>query len=144
MSNRAARSAHNFLVEYSPTSSGLSVPPYPSISGARTRYPARTHGPIWCRQPYLTQIGRSFPCRCHRHSPYVRKSVNAEDSLCCPRRLIVRVIYRLFIDKVIRPSGGELFGAVVEARWVHGVHFYIGRREAQHTMGGRVRTTECY
>lgn len=61
--------------------------------------------------------------------------MNAEDSLCCPRRLDVRVIYRLFIDKVVRPSGGELFGAVVEARWVHGVHFHIGRREAQHTMG---------
>jgi hypothetical protein len=29
---------------------------------------------------------------------------------------------------------------VVEARWVHGVHFHIGRREAQHTVGGRVRT----
>jgi hypothetical protein len=66
--------------------------------------------------------------------------VNAEDSPCCRRRLNVRVTHGLLIDKVIRSSGGELFDAVVEARWVHGVHFHIGRRKAQHTVGGRVRT----
>src|SRR5712672_553101 len=52
-SKRAARSAHSFLVEYSSAARGLSVPPYPSISGTTTRYPACTQGPIWYRQPYL-------------------------------------------------------------------------------------------
>jgi hypothetical protein len=60
--------------------------------------------------------------------------VDAEDSPCCHRRLIVRVTHRLLIDKVIPSSGGELFGAVVEARWVRGVHFHIGHREAPHTV----------
>jgi hypothetical protein len=55
------------------------------------------------------------------HSPYVRKSVNAKDSPY-RHRVVVRVIHRLLIDKVVRSSGGELFDAVVEARWVHGVH----------------------
>lgn len=60
--------------------------------------------------------------------------MDAEDSPCCRHRLIVRVTHRLLIDKVIRSSSGKLFGAVIEARWVHGVHFHIGRREAQHTV----------
>ena len=51
--------------------------------------------------------------------------MNTEDSPCCRRRLIARVTHRPLIDKVIRSSGGELFGAVVEARWVHRVHFEI-------------------
>ena len=60
--------------------------------------------------------------------------MDAEDSPRCRPRLIVRPL----IDKVIRSAGGELFHAVVEARWVHGVHFHIGRRKAQHGVG-RVR-----
>ena len=58
--------------------------------------------------------------------------MNAEDSPCCRRRLT----HRLLIDKVIYSSGGELFDAVVEARWVHGVHFHRGRN-AQHTRWGK-------
>jgi len=50
--------------------------------------------------------------------------VNAEDSLY-HRRLIVRITHRLLIYKVIRPSGGELLGAMVEAFWLLGVHPYI-------------------
>lgn len=69
--------------------------------------------------------------------------MNADDSLCCRCRLIVRLIYGLLIDKVILPSSGELFGAVAEARWVHGVHFQIGRRECT-TLGGRVRNLPHY
>lgn len=52
-SRSAARSAESLRVEYSSAACGLSVPPYPSMSGAITRYPARTHGPIWYRQPNL-------------------------------------------------------------------------------------------
>ena len=49
--------------------------------------------------------------------------MNTEDGPRFRLRLIVRVTHRLLIDKVIRSSGRELFGAVVEAPWVHGVHF---------------------
>ena len=66
--------------------------------------------------------------------------MHAEDSPCYRCRLIVRVTYRLLIDKVIRSSGGEPFGAVVEARWVHGVHFLIGRRARKEGQNIRVRT----
>ena len=41
-----ARSLEILFREYSSGSGGLSDWPYPSISGATTRYPARTHGPI--------------------------------------------------------------------------------------------------
>lgn len=49
--------------------------------------------------------------------------MNTEDGPRFRLRLIIRVTHRLLIDKVIRSSGGELFDAVVEAPWVHGVHF---------------------
>jgi hypothetical protein len=124
------------LIEYSSTASGLSVPPYPSISGTTTRYPACTHGPIWCRQPYLTQPHReTILCGRDRHSPYVRKSVNAKDCPCRRRcRFIVRVTHRLLIDKVIRSPCGKLFGAVVEARWVNGVHEVVAKRRRVRTL----------
>ena len=41
-----ARSFEILFKEYSSGPGGLSDCPYPSISGATTRYPARTQGPI--------------------------------------------------------------------------------------------------
>ena len=54
--------------------------------------------------------------------------MNTEDGPRFRLRLIAGVTHRLLIDKVIRSSSRELFGVVVEAPWVYGVHFRRGRR----------------
>lgn len=61
--------------------------------------------------------------------------MNAEDRGCRRRGLIVRVIRGPFIDKVIRSASGETLGAVVEARWVCGVHLKKLGRGAGHEEG---------
>lgn len=100
-SNRAARSAHNFFAEYSEASRGLSVLPYPSMSGTTTREPLRTHGPTWCRQPYLEQQdSRKIPLVDNYKIPEVGKAMYAEKSGSALGVIIVRELVNL-----VQPPG---------------------------------------
>ena len=72
-------SSQIFLGVYWLASYGLSVPPYPNLSGTTTRYPSDTHGFIWYLQPYLhADDGSRTHCQSEAGSPEVWETMNAD------------------------------------------------------------------